>query len=106
VLAYLSIEADAGLRQGLFAQGVLATGVVRVLAAPLSAVHTDKPLPYVQSISDGKVVHQTVEMGPRGELGQQTMVGIKGVNEGATVLSGSVGILREGSLVKQTQGTQ
>ena len=104
VLAYLAVESQDGLRQGLFAQGILATGVVRTLALPLSAVRTDKPLPYVQALADGKVLHQTVELGPRGQSGEQTMAGVKGVAEGANVLAGSVGGLREGTLVKLNQG--
>lgn len=102
VLAYLAIESSANLRQGLFAQGTLETGTSHTLAAPLSAVRTDKPQPYVQLVSKGQVVHQTVELGARGELKGQTMVGIKGVNEEATILSGTVGTLRAGTLVKLT----
>ena len=104
VLAYLAIESNAGLRQGLFAQGTLATGTSRSLALPLSAVRTDKPQPYVQLLKDGQVAHQTVELGARGELDGQTMTGVKGVSEGATVLSGAVGSLRAGTLVKRAPG--
>jgi hypothetical protein len=79
--------------------------VVRTLALPLSAVRTDKPLPYVQTVADGKVLHQTVELGPRGQWGEQTMAGVKGLAAGTNVLAGSVGGLREGTLVKLNQGT-
>ena len=54
VLAYLALAADPGVRQGLFAQGSLSTGTNSVLAVPLSAVRTDKPLPYVQLSVKGK----------------------------------------------------
>jgi RND family efflux transporter MFP subunit len=104
VLAYLSVQPNPGLRQGLFAQGTLATGTVSVLAAPLNAVRTDKPLPYVQLIQDGAVLHQTVELGARGESDGQSLVGLKGVSENALLLSGTVGSLRAGTRVKLPQG--
>lgn len=104
VLVYLAIDAAPGLRQGLFAQGTLGTTRVRTLAVPLSAVRTDKPQPYVQLVSQQQVVHQSVELGARGELDGQTMVGIKGVAENATLVAGTVGTLRDGSAVKLTPG--
>lgn len=106
ILVYLSVEPGAGLRQGLFAQGALNIGSTRTLAVPLSAVRTDKPAPYVQLLNQGQVVHQTVIVGARGELADQAMVGVLGVPEDATVLVGSVGSLRAGTLVKLTGGTQ
>jgi RND family efflux transporter MFP subunit len=106
VLAYLAIEPNPGLRQGLFAQGILATGMTQAPSVPLSAVRTDKPQPYVQLISNGQVVHQTVVMGARGEFEGQTMVGIQGVAEGTTVLGGSVGSIRAGTLVKMAAGAK
>ena len=100
VLAYLALDGGANLRQGLFAEGTLQTGSLRTLAAPLSAVHTDKPQPYVQLLSKGVVLHQTVEVGARGAFNGQSMVAIKGLTEGDTLLSGSVGTLRAGTPVK------
>lgn len=100
VLAYLAMDPAPGLRQGLFAQGTLSTGTTHTLAVPLTAVRTDKPQPYVQLLSNGQVVHQTVTLGPRGESDGQSMVGIQGVAEGATVLSGSVGSIRAGTVAK------
>ena len=104
VLVYLAVEAVPGLRQGLFAQGTLGTDRLQALAVPLNAVRTDKPEPYVQLVSQQKVVHQTVEMGARGEVDGQTMVAIKGVPENATLVSGTLGTLRDGSPVKFTPG--
>ena len=104
VLVYLAVEAVPGLRQGLFAQGTLGTDRLQALAVPLNAVRTDKPEPYVQLVSQQKVVHQTVEMGARGEVDGQTMVAIKGVPENATLVSGTLGTLRDGSAVKFTPG--
>ena len=104
VLAYLAVQPNAGLRQGLFAQGTLTTGSLSLPAVPLTAVRTDKPLPYVQLIQDGAVLHQTVELGARGERDGQSMIAIKGLSENALLLSGSVGSLRAGTRVKLPQG--
>ena len=104
VLAYLAVQSNPGLRQGLFAQGRLSVGTLQVLAIPLAAVRTDKPLPYVLLIQDGAVVHQTVELGARGEQADQTMVGIKGLPERAVILSGTLGSQRAGTRVKLPLG--
>lgn len=100
VLVYLSVEAAPGLRQGLFAQGTLGIDHVQALAVPLSAVRTDQPQPYVQLISANQVLHQSVEMGARGERDGQTLVAIKGLTENARVIVGSVGPLRAGTFVQ------
>ncbi|HEY8907998.1 MAG TPA: efflux transporter periplasmic adaptor subunit, partial [Rhodoferax sp.] len=67
------------------------------------------PKPYVQVVRGDHVQHVDVTMGPRSEVGDQTLVSISGVPEGSTVISGTVGILREGTLVKRVtpvQGTR
>jgi RND family efflux transporter MFP subunit len=102
VLAYLAIADAAGLRQGLFAQGTLATGKSSTLAVPLSTVRTDKPAPYVQVVENDKVAHKAVEMGARGEAGNEVFVAVKGVAPGTVVIRGNVGPLREGAAVKFT----
>ena len=102
VLVYLSIANPAGLRQGLFAQGTLGTAQRSMLAVPLSAVRTDKPVPYVQTIENGRVVQRTVELGPRGDADGEVMVGVKGIADNASVIRGSVGVLRAGTVVKFT----
>ncbi len=99
VLAYLSVAALPGLRQGLFAQGTLDTVKESVLAVPLSAVRTDKPQPYVQLIQNGRIVHQTVEMGERGEAQGMTMITIKNIAAGAILTGASAGNLRENTQV-------
>lgn len=100
VLAYLSVEGSVELRQGLFAQGTLATGTGSSLAVPLTAVRTDKPQPYVQVLNNGQVQHQTVTLGARGDVDGQPMVAVQGVAEGAQVLAGTVGTVREGTPAK------
>ena len=104
VLVYFAIATTPGLRQGLFAQGALRTGQVNALALPLDAVRTDRPQPYVQHIVNGKVAHQTVTPDSTGERDGVTMVEIKGLAEGAEVLIGAVGALREGTLVQRAAG--
>ncbi|MFZ4479202.1 MAG: efflux RND transporter periplasmic adaptor subunit [Rhodoferax sp.] len=102
VVAYLAVEPVEGLRQGLFAQGTLATGRLRTLAVPLSAVRTDKPQPYVQLLSGQRVLHQTVQTGARGEFDGQPMLEIKGVPEHSRLVSGSIGSLRDGTAFRMS----
>ena len=104
VLVYFAVAATPGLRQGLFAEGSLNTGRVVALAIPQNAVRTDKPQPYVQQIVNGKVAHQAVTPGATGERDGITMVEVKGMAEGAEVLIGAVGALREGTLVQRAAG--
>lgn len=106
VLVYLSMDSAGGstlpLRQGLFAQGSLGTARASLLAVPVSAVRTDKPEPYVQTVENGRVVHRPVELGPRGMAGSEAVVAIKGLTEGALVVRGDIGTLREGTQVRFT----
>ncbi len=110
VLIYLALDKAEGLRHGLFAKGILGLGKSRLLAVPLSAVRTDRAQPYVQVVvpvgEQLQVAHTTVTLGVRGtDMSQpesETLVGVTGLPEGATVLKGNVGALREGMLVKYT----
>ncbi len=128
VLAYLRIDAlstpksvaspiaagSGALRQGLFAQGTLATLRTDLLAVPVSSVRTDKPAPYVQTLEaptaadaapgaspSRVVVHRSVTLGQRGTAGQggEPVVAVTGLTDGATVLRAAVGALREGTRV-------
>jgi len=111
VLAYLTVDnpgasGEAGappLRQGLFAQGTLGTARASLLALPVSAVRTDKPAPYVQAVENGVVVHKPVELGARGAAGNDSVVAVKGLEEGAVIVRGEIGALREGTKVRFTQ---
>jgi RND family efflux transporter MFP subunit len=102
VPVYLAIPATPGLRQGLFAQGVLVTERVQALAVPLGAVRTDRPTPYVQVIEGDRVRHKAVQPGARGEAGDQTVVAVTGLQAGTRVILGHVGTLREGTAVRFT----
>ena len=107
VLVYLSLATANGLRQGLFAQGVLGTTKASALTVPLSAVRTDKPTPYVQVVDNKAVKHVPVELLQRGDVRKngntETMVAVKGVAENTIVIAGTLGTLREGTVVKFTQ---
>ena len=105
VLAYLSLDKSAQLRQGFYAQGLLATGSQRVIAVALSAVRTDKPQPYVQVLEDGKIQHQTVELGSRGEYQGQTMVAVTGLAPGKKILAGAAGPMSVGTAIS-TEGAK
>ncbi len=100
VLVYLSVASTEGLRQGLFAQGVLGTAKIQTLSVPLAAVRNDKPVPYVQVVQDGVVSHQSVQLGTQGDAQGTTMVGIKNINAGTQVTMGSAGFIREGTKIK------
>lgn len=108
VAVYLAVTAAPGLRQGLFAQGQLATGRAAGVAVPLSALRTDKPAPYLQVVENDRVAHKAVKPGARGgarasALGTDVLVTVEGVPEGATVILGHVGPLREGTAVRFTR---
>ena len=100
VLVYLSVAKTAGLRQGLFAQGTLGTAKVQTLSVPLAAVRNDKPVPYVQVVKDGTIVHQSVELGAQGDAQGMTMVAVKNISAGTQVTLASAGFIREGSKIK------
>lgn len=100
VLVYLRLDRSTGFRQGLFAQGTIDVGRTETLALPLTAVRTDKPAPYVQMVVDGRIAHRPVETGLRGQVDGQTMVAVRGIDDGALVVAGSLGPLRQGTAVR------
>ena len=103
VPVYLAVTPPTGgpaLRQGLFVQGELDVGTADLLTAPLDAVRTDKPAPYVQVADNGRVVHRAVRTGQRAQVDGQTVVAIEGVPEGALVLAGRMGALPEGTALR------
>ena len=109
VLAYLSIDNQGSaqpLRQGLFAQGTLGTARMLLLAVPLGSVRTDKPVPYLQVVENGQVLHRTVELGARGRstgaTDNEAVVAVTGLPEGTVVIRGNIGAVREGTQVRFT----
>ncbi len=100
VLVYLGVDGGTGLRHGAFVQGLLGTGQVQALAVPLASLRTDKPQPYVQVVDGDTVRHVPVHTGPRSEVEGGVRVAVTGLQEGALVLAGTVGAVREGAKVR------
>ncbi len=101
VLVYLGVDPNPALRQGLFARGRVAVSQVQGIAVPLAAVRTDLSQPYVLQVENGKAVLKTVKLGARGEIGSQAWVIVTdGLAEGATVLTGTAGAVRDGTPVR------
>ena len=101
VLVYLAVDAQPALRQGLFARGRIVVAQADALAVPLAAVRTDLSQPYVLQVQDGKAVLKTVTLGMRGEVQGQPWVAVTGgLGEGAMVLTGTAGAVRDGTPVR------
>jgi RND family efflux transporter MFP subunit len=101
VLAYLAVPGQPALRQGLFARGQIEVSRPKALAVPLTAVRIDQALPYVLVVDAGKVVARTVPLGRRGSVDGQDWVEVGGgLAEGATLLAGSAGQVRDGTPVR------
>jgi RND family efflux transporter MFP subunit len=100
VLVYLGIQGHPALRHGVFVQGTLGTQKIQTVAIPLESVRTDKSMPYVQVVQDGKVTHVKVSLGAKGEVNGKALMAIPEIAEGTLVLAPSAGALREGTLVK------
>jgi RND family efflux transporter MFP subunit len=101
VMVYLAVDPQPALRQGLFAKGKIATAAKTALAVPLSAVRTDQSLPYVLQVMEGRAQLKSVQLGQRGEVDGQPWVEItSGLSDGATVLAGSAGLVRDGTPVR------
>ncbi|MEG2999711.1 MAG: efflux RND transporter periplasmic adaptor subunit [Comamonas sp.] len=106
VPVYLRVQPVAGLqlRPGLFVQGLIATGTVQALALPLDAVRNDQPQPYIQTVVNGAVAHQNVQLGaqalPEGAASTALWVVVQGASAGSAVLRGSMGTLPVGTPVQ------
>jgi len=101
IMAYLAVEPQPALRQGLFVRGTIELDRQRALALPLSAVRTDQSRPYVLVVKGGQAVASPVKLGARGSVGGDAWVEIaSGVSEGESVLAASTGIVRDGTPVR------
>jgi RND family efflux transporter MFP subunit len=102
VMAYLALDPTPGLRQGLFARASIELQRVPALVVPASALRFEQARPYVLAAEDGRAVQHRVTTGAQGEAlvdGRlEAAVEITGgLAEGATVLRGTVGALRDGT---------
>ncbi len=105
VMVYLSIEPHPNLRQGLFATGTIDLESRRVLAVPTSAVRVDQAQPYVLAVVGEHIELRKVTLGVRGELRidgrvESAVELTGGVDEGAVLLRGAAGALRDGTKVR------
>jgi membrane fusion protein, multidrug efflux system len=112
VLAYLEVMPSAqqkpALRQGLFGRASIDLQRKTALVVPASALRLDQSLPYVLTLENGKAVQRRVTVGQRGDISVGGVSGvseagieiISGLEAGAVVLRGTVGALREGTLLK------
>lgn len=109
VMVYLALTPHPALRQGLFATGQIDLERRKALAVPESAVRTDQASPYVLTIEpeagSGKlyVKQRSVRLGTHGRSGDEALIELlEGVQPGAQILSASVGLVRDGTLVTIT----
>lgn len=105
VMVYLELERHPALRQGLFANGTVELGRTTALAVPQSSVRLDQSRPYVLVVDGNKITQRDVQLGTSGRAaaGGETLVALQsGASEGATVLAGSLGIVRDGTPVRIT----
>ena len=105
VMVYLSIEPHPNLRQGLFATGAIDLESRRVLAVPTSAVRVDQAQPYVLAVVGDHIELRKVTLGVRGELRidgrvESAVEVTGGVAEGAVLLRGAAGAVRDGTKVR------
>ncbi|HEY6133689.1 MAG TPA: efflux RND transporter periplasmic adaptor subunit [Rubrivivax sp.] len=101
LLVYLALEPHASLRQGLFARGRVELARRRALTVPTSALRLDQSRQYVLVVAGGNVVQRAVLTGASGVSdGVDVVEVLEGVTEGAQVLAGSVGAVREGTAVR------
>ena len=105
VMVYLALAPQPGLRQGLFARGSIEAQRKRSLVVPLSSVRVDQAQPYLLEVVSRKVVQRSVTLGLRGDAQfdgrlESAVEIVKGIAEGATVLRGSAGTVRDGTAVK------
>jgi RND family efflux transporter MFP subunit len=106
VLAYLQLEPNAALRQGLFARASIDLQRQQALVVPASALRYDQSRPYVLVVDQGQAVARDVTLGARGEVSFQgaapeSAVEItNGLTAGALVLRGTVGSLQAGTRVR------
>ena len=100
VPVHLAIEPAPGLRAGLFARGRIEQGRRSTLVLPLSAVRVDQPQPHVIELyaGAGLLRQRAVRTGARGEVdGTASIEILDGLTEGARVLAGRLGPVRDGT---------
>jgi len=101
VIAYLELEPNPALRQGLFARGTIELERRQALLLPLSAVRTDQAQPYALRLDGTQVTQRNLSLGQRGKSGVDEVVEVLiGLADGDRVLAGSLGAVRDGATVR------
>lgn len=101
VVAYLELEPNPALRQGLFARGRIELERRPALLLGLGAVRNDQALPYALRVDGTRVTQRTLQLGQRGRAGDEDVVEVlQGLVEGDRVLAGSLGAVRDGAAVR------
>jgi len=103
VSAYLALQPNPMLRQGLFARGWIELDRRNALLVPLSAVRTDQAKPYAIRITNHRTERVPVTLGLRGKTGNVDMVEVQsGLAEGDKVLAATAGLVPSGVPVRLT----
>ncbi len=103
VIAYLELQPNPALRQGLFARGIIELERRQALLLPLSAVRNDQAQPYALLLAGTQVAQRTLSLGQRGQAGAVEAVEVlQGLTEGERVLAGSLGAVRDGASARLT----
>jgi membrane fusion protein, multidrug efflux system len=101
IMAYLAVQGQPQLRQGMFATGRIELARKNTTAVPLSAVRTDGAKPHVLLLQGEQVRVREVSLGLRGEVNGQAWVEVAtGLAPGERILAGSVGSIRDGTAVR------
>ena len=102
VPAYLVVEPNPMLRQGLFARGWIELERKTALVIPASALRTDQAKPYVVRVdAAGRTEHRLLKLGSRGQAGGVAVVEVlEGLAEGDRLLAASAGLVAAGVPVK------
>jgi membrane fusion protein, multidrug efflux system len=101
VIAYLELQPNPALRQGLFARGTIELERRTALVVPPGAVRSDQAQPYVLKLDGDQVVQRTLRTGARGRVAQDEVVEVlQGLADGDRVLAGSLGPVRDGTSVR------
>jgi RND family efflux transporter MFP subunit len=107
IMAYLAVQGQPQLRQGMFATGKIELARKSATAVPLSAVRTDGAKPHVLLLQGAQVRLRDVALGLRGEVEGEAWVEIAtGLVPGDRILAGSVGAMRDGTTVRLAVETE
>lgn len=101
IVAYLELQPNPALRQGLFAQGRIELQRRDALLLPLDALRNDQAQPYALRVQGDRVQQRTLRLGERGRAaGVEVVEVLDGLVEGDQVLSANLGAVRDAARVR------